>query len=101
MTREERIRHYEEIFDEAESLLKQMEEDLNIWKKLKEDLKILDEYYTGKNWKKDYEADEAGKLPAGLKRGVLSEDGIYDLLERYRDMKEEYTGLMKGEQGNG
>ncbi|MBQ9425795.1 MAG: DUF4298 domain-containing protein [Erysipelotrichaceae bacterium] len=101
MTREERIRHYEEIFDEAESLLKQMEEDLTVWKKLKEDLKILDEYYTGKNWKKDYEADEAGKLPAGLKRGVLSEDGIYDLLERYRDMKEEYTGLMKGEQGNG
>ena len=101
MTREERIRHYEEIFDEAESLLKQMEEDLTVWKKLKEDLKVLDEYYTGKNWKKDYEADEAGKLPAGLKRGVLSEDGIYDLLERYRDMKEEYTGLMKGEQGNG
>jgi hypothetical protein len=101
MTREERIRHYEEIFDEAESLLKQMEEDLTVWKKLKEDLKILDEYYTGKNWKKDYEADEAGKLPADLKRGVLSEDGIYDLLERYRDMKEEYTGLMKGEQGNG
>ena len=101
MTREERIRYYEKIFDEAESLLKQMEEDLNIWKKLKEDLKILDEYYTGKNWKKDYEADEAGKLPADLKRGVLSEDGIYDLLERYREMKEEYTDLMKGEQGHG
>ena len=101
MTREERIRYYEKIFDEAESLLKQMEEDLTVLKKLKEDLTNLEEYYTGKNWKKDYEADEAGKLPAGLKRGVLSEDGIYDLLERYREMKEEYTGLMKGEQGNG
>ena len=73
MTREERIRYYEKIFDEAESLLKQMEEDLTVLKKLKKD----------------------------LKRGVLSEDGIYDLLERYREMKEEYTGLMKGEQGNG
>ena len=82
MTREERIRHYEEIFDEAESLLKQMEEDLTVWKKLKEDLKILDEYYTGKNWKKDYEADEAGLLPADLKRGVLSQDSVYDLMER-------------------
>ncbi len=101
MTREERIRYYEKIFDEAESLLKQMEEDLTVLKKLKKDLTNLEEYYTGKNWKKDYEADEAGKLPADLKRGVLSEDGIYDLLERYRDMKEEYTGLMKGEQGNG
>ncbi len=101
MTREERIRYYEKIFDEAESLLKQMEEDLTVLKKLKKDLTNLEEYYTGKNWKKDYEADEAGKLPADLKRGVLSEDGIYDLLERYREMKEEYTDLMKGEQGNG
>ena len=78
-----------------------MEEDLTVLKKLKEDLTTLEEYYTGKNWKKDYEADEAGKLPADLKRGVLSEDGIYDLLERYREMKEEYTGLMKGGQENG
>lgn len=30
----------------------------------------------------DYEADEAGLLPADLKRGVLSQDGIDDLLER-------------------
>ena len=101
MIREERIRYYEKIFDEAESLLKQMEEDLTVLKKLKKDLTTLEEYYTGKNWKKDYEADEAGKLPADLKRGVLSEDGIYDLLERYREMKEEYTDLMKGGQENG
>ena len=31
-------------------------------------------------WRKDYEADEAGTLPAGLKRGVLSQDALYDLL---------------------
>ena len=28
----------------------------------------------------DFEADEAGKLPPDLKRGVLSEDGVYDIL---------------------
>ena len=28
----------------------------------------------------DFEADDAGKLPKDLKRGVLSEDGIYDVL---------------------
>ena len=33
---------------------------------------------------KDYEADEAGKLPADLKRGVLSEDALFDLLEENR-----------------
>ena len=29
---------------------------------------------------KDYEDDEAGKLPSDLKRGVLSEDLVYDLI---------------------
>ena len=28
----------------------------------------------------DYEADEAGQIPTDLKRGVLSEDGLYNLL---------------------
>ena len=28
-----------------------------------------------------FEDDEAGKLPRDLKRGVLSEDGIYDFLD--------------------
>lgn len=44
------------------------------------DLCILTEYYEGGQWLRDYELDEAGKLPPGLKRGVLSEDGLYDLL---------------------
>lgn len=32
-------------------------------------------------WKRDFTTDEAGLLPKDLKRGVLSEDGIYALLE--------------------
>ena len=31
-------------------------------------------------WKRDYEADEAGQIPSDLKRGVLSQDGLYNLL---------------------
>lgn len=46
-----------------------------------EDKAVLEAYYTSKDWRYDFELDEAGLLPAGLKRGVLSEDGIYDLLE--------------------
>ena len=34
-----------------------------------------------KEWKEDFEADEKGKLPKDLKRGVLSEDGIYNMLD--------------------
>ena len=31
-------------------------------------------------WREDFEADEAGLVPKDLKRGVLSEDGLYNLL---------------------
>lgn len=37
-------------------------------------------YYEGGQWLRDYQLDEAGLLPCGLKRGVLSQDGVYDLL---------------------
>jgi len=35
-------------------------------------------------WKNDFEADEKGLLPQELKKGVLSEDGLYNLLEDER-----------------
>ena len=37
-------------------------------------------YYEGGNWMEDFLLDEQGLLPPGLKRGVLSEDGIYNFL---------------------
>lgn len=40
----------------------------------------LEAYYTGGTWLDDYERDERGGWPADLKRGVLSQDGLYDLL---------------------
>lgn len=46
---------------------------------IQEDLKNLEHYYETE-WMKDYESDEKGELPSDLKRGVLSEDGLYDLL---------------------
>ncbi|MBP3197255.1 MAG: DUF4298 domain-containing protein [Butyrivibrio sp.] len=41
--------------------------------------------------------DEEGLLPRDLKRGVLSEDGIYDALERNKELVE--TKMTKGEVG--
>lgn len=46
-------------------------------------VKQLSDYYISSAWKRDFAADEAGILPSDLKRGVLSEDGIYNLLELY------------------
>ena len=43
--------------------------------------KALAGYYESGLWLEDYERDERGELPAGLKRGVLSQDTLYNLLE--------------------
>ena len=75
----ERIRYYEEILSQSEQLLKDgMEPDEDFAGKLRE----LDEYYGSEDWRKDLASDEAGLLPEDLKRGVLSEDGIYNVLEQ-------------------
>ena len=42
----------------------------------------LEAYYTSGSWLRDYEDDEAGRLPAGILKGALSEDGIDTLLGR-------------------
>ena len=46
----------------------------------------LSDYYGSDEWKQDYADDEAGLLPADLKRGVLSEDGIWNLLADNREL---------------
>ena len=40
----------------------------------------LSEYMSSGQWKEDFEADERGELPLNTPRGVLSEDGLYNLL---------------------
>ena len=40
----------------------------------------LRNYYFGGQWLADYMADERGELPQNLKRGVLSQDGLWNLL---------------------
>lgn len=47
----------------------------------------LSAYLDSGQWLEDYRLDEEGKLPADLKRGVLSEDTLYNLLTDYDAVK--------------
>ncbi|MBO6063485.1 MAG: DUF4298 domain-containing protein [Bacteroidales bacterium] len=76
----ERIQHFEILLDRVAPILGNLEEALDAFDGIQEDVKELAAYYEDDDWREDFEADEAGKLPADLKRGVLSEDGIYDVL---------------------
>ena len=47
---------------------------------IKQKVIALKQYQESGQWLKDFESDERGELPLDLKRGVLSEDGLYNLL---------------------
>ena len=79
----ERIRRYEEILDELAAAVADAERAVERLEALREKKDDLERYYTGGGWRADYEADERGLLPADLKRGVLSQDVVFDLLTGY------------------
>ena len=86
MTRIERITNMESLFDKSEEVVKRLEAALKDFTELGHDIAKLEAYYNSPQWRKDFEADEAGKLPKDLKRGVLSEDGIWNLLSNYKEL---------------
>ena len=89
MTRIERITHMEGLLDKSTEVIARLEQALEDFAALQPDIAELEAYYTSPQWRKDFEADEAGKLPKDLKRGVLSEDTVYDLLTDYQCLQDQ------------
>ena len=80
------IYQMESLLDKAITRLDTLDKMIAEYKEFQPEIKKLEEYYTSQQWKDDFAMDEAGELPDKLKRGVLSEDGIYNLLERNKEM---------------
>ena len=83
-----RIRKMERRLNRASTAVKRLEAALDKWEAVQEDIDALEEYYGNDLWKQDFADDEAGLLPADLKRGVLSEDALWDLLTACKELKE-------------
>ena len=68
--------------EETVERVKRMEEAFDRFRQTRDpELKVLLAGYMESGlWLSDYMADERGELPRDLKRGVLSEDGLYNLL---------------------
>ena len=77
----ERITQMERKMERAVRAVLNLSAALEEYEAVQGDIITLREYYSSAEWKQDFNADEAGKLPTSLKRGVLSEDGIWNLLE--------------------
>ena len=83
-----RIRKMERRLNRTSAAVKRLEAALDKWEAVQEDIDALEEYYGNDLWKQDFADDEAGLLPADLKRGVLSEDALWDLLTACKELKE-------------
>ena len=89
--------------------IREMEEDFHLLRQIVDNLNIaLDEFETAQgsverlstyqesgHWLKDYEADEKGLLPEDLPRGVLSEDGLYNLLRDVDALRARLMAIKK------
>ncbi len=82
----QRVTEMEGIYDRALKIMDNAENDQEELLKYQVELMKLEDYYSSRDWKDDFALDEEGKLPQDLKRGVLSEDGVYNLLERNKEL---------------
>ena len=80
MKRIERIKSMEQKFDNICFAIKNFETSKDDFLAVQSDVQEISDYYFSPLWMSDFEADEQGTLPKDLKRGILSEDGIYNML---------------------
>lgn len=88
MEQTKRIRQMEHRLDHVSKTARQLSAILDKLPVVQEDIRLLSEYYGSEEWKQDFADDEAGRLPKNLKRGVLSEDGIWNVLSDWKELKE-------------
>ena len=93
MNQTERIVYVEKILDEAASAVQNLSGALEKYQTLLPAVKELTAYYESPLLRQDFEDDCAGKLPKDLKRGVLSEDAVYNLLSDIQALHEQIKHL--------
>ena len=95
MKQRERIEEMEKHFERASEVVARLSSSLEKFAQVQERVKALEAYYGSEEWKKDFLDDEKGLLPTDLKRGVLSEDGVWNLFEEISAIKERMQDLSK------
>ena len=77
----EEIRNMEEKLNRCRAVVDALTQALNLFAAVQPDLAALDRYLGSADWLEHLAADERGELPPSLRRGVLSQDALYDLLQ--------------------
>ena len=92
----ERIQEMEGCLDASEKAISKLSEALSAFETVQPKFRRLNDYYGSDLWMQDFEDDEAGKIPRDLKRGVLSEDAVHDLLTENRELMAQMLRLVTG-----
>ena len=82
----ERIKTMEEHLNKAEAAVKALSDALDLYTEAMESIVTIDDYLVSDEWQQDFDDSEAGRLPKDLKCGVLSEDGIWNVVDTSREL---------------
>ena len=93
-----RIAQMEAYLDEIAAAQAEVTAALEKYGALREKLAVLTAYYEGPLWRQDFADDEAGKLPRDLKRGVVTEDAVYDVLTDHERLRQEMLVLCTADE---
>ena len=92
-----RIKKMEDDFNLVSEVVKSLDEALADYEAIQRRINRLTEYQESGQWLEDYEADERGELPKylELRRGVLSEDGLDNLLRNVANVHSRMQALVE------
>lgn len=96
----ERIKQMENYLDESKESIEELNKALDKYLSTDKKYQKLVDYYTSSLWMKDYEDDENNKLPKNLKRGVLSQDSVYDLINEHKEVIKKAMKIINDEINN-
>ncbi|MBP3892915.1 MAG: DUF4298 domain-containing protein [Atopobiaceae bacterium] len=82
----ERVAAMEQALDQTCDAVDQMRDAVAELVDATDAIRDLSAYYGSQEWYQDRKADQRGKLPGDLRRGVLTEDVPYEALVDAREM---------------
>ena len=94
MTMIDRIKQNEKSFDSAVKSVNKLNDALDEFISNRENIKIVNKYDGSKAWFKDKEALESGEIKK-VKAGVLSEDGVWDMLDNIDEVIKKMKSILK------
>lgn len=72
--------------NKASKAVKALSDALDLYAEAMESIETIDDYLVSDEWQQDFDDSEAGRLPKDLKCGVLSEDGIWNVVDTSREL---------------